>query len=150
MIAAAYIDTSALLRLFFEGEDSNLVSKAIQTTVALYASRLVLSEARVTFARGLREGRVSPADYRELLDGLDDFWEAEIQPLEVGEAVFQCAEHVAERVAIRALDAIHLGHARILRRELALSDTLAIISCDRRLLQAAVTLGFETPIPPEF
>jgi len=150
VIAAAYIDTSALLRLFFEGEDSNLVSQAIQNTVTLYASRLVLSEARVTFARGLREGRMSPDDYRESLDGLDDFWEAEIQPLEIDEAVFQSAERVAERVAIRTLDAIHLGHARMLRRELAMTGKLAIISCDRRLLQAAATLGFETPIPPDF
>lgn len=148
MIAAAYLDSSALLRLFFEASDSEIVALAVRDAAALFSSRMALTEVRVALSRARRDARLSPEDYRVTLDALDDFWEAEIQPLEVTEPVIQSAEHVAERVSLRTSDALHLGHARLLRKELAPNASLAVIACDQRLLQAAATLGFATPIPP--
>ena len=148
MIPSAYLDTSAFLRLFLQEVESDVVAAAVQGVTTLFASRLVLTEARVTLARAQRDGRLSPQDYRVTLDAVDLFWEAEIEVVELTEESFISAEHVAEIQTLRTLDALHLGTARLLRKELALTASIAFIACDNRLLQAAATLGFPTPIPP--
>lgn len=148
MIAAAYLDTSALLRLFLQEKDSDLVANVVKDVTALYASRLVLAEARISLSRARRESRLTPEDHRAVQDALEDFWTAEIEPLEISETVFTNAEQISERLSLRTLDALHLASARILRRELAPNASLAFIACDQRLLEAAQTIQFLLPIPP--
>jgi len=48
---------------------------------------------------------------------------------------------------LRTLDALHVGAARTQRLG-SRPEAMAFISCDLRLLKAAASIGFLTPIPP--
>jgi uncharacterized protein len=146
MSGAAYIDTSAFLRLFLEEPESTQVARALQDASELFALRLVLTEARVALERLRREGRLSPEDHARTMDAVGLYWETEIQVVEMSEDVHGSAERVATiQPGLRTLDALHLGAARVLRDELR-PTPVAFIACDNRLLRAASAIGFDTPI----
>ncbi len=148
MSGVAYLDTSAFLRLFLDEPESGQVSQAVQEPTELHALRLVLTEARVSLERLRREGRLTTEDHASTMDAVDLYWETQIQVVEMSEEVFLSAERVATlQPGLRTLDALHLGAARILRDELR-PTPVAFIGCDHRLLRAASTIGFSTPIPP--
>lgn len=152
MSGVAYIDTSAFLRLFLEEPDSEQVSKAVEDPAEIYALRLVLTEARVTLERLRREGRLSEEAFTRTMDAVEFYWETQIQVVDLTEDAYLSAEWMAStQPGLRTLDALHLGAARTLRKELRKdlrTAAVAFISCDNRQLQAARTVQFNTPIAP--
>jgi predicted nucleic acid-binding protein len=148
MMPVAYLDTSAFLKLFLDEPESELVAKAVEDSAELIALRLVLTEARVTLARLHRDGQLDRSQYLTTLDAVASYWETQVQVLEWTEEVFRSAEHLAEtQPGLRTLDALHVGAARTQRLG-SRPEAMAFISCDLRLLKAAASIGFLTPIPP--
>jgi hypothetical protein len=144
----AYIDTSAFLRLFLEETDSEQVSKAVQEAEELCALRLVLTEARVTMERLRRDGRLNEEDFIRTLDALELYWETQIQVVDLSEDAYLSAEWISSKQpGLRTLDALHLGAARILRKQVR-PVPVSFISCDNRQRRAALTVQFDTPISP--
>ena len=143
MSSIAYLDTSAFLRIFLDEPDSDQVSKALQGPTEIFALRLVLTEARVTLARLKRSGRISQEEYRQLLESVALYWETEIQCMEMDEKVFDSAEHMAEiQPGLRTLDALHVGAARVLRKDMR-PEQVVFIGCDQRLVRSAATIGMQ-------
>lgn len=102
-------------------------------------SRLSFVECHASFARGLRDGRLTGREVAALKDHLGRRW-ADLVVVEFDGPVGERAAELAHNYWLRASDAIHLASAS----ELA-GDTPGLVrfACwDRRLWDAAAALGF--------
>jgi predicted nucleic acid-binding protein len=144
----AYIDTSAFLKLFLNEGNSAEVVAAARKPEELWALRLVLTEARITLERARKDGRLTHETFAAITEAVNDFWDTEIQVLDLSEETHVAAERIAARQpGLRTLDALHVGAARQMQKDLP-QVRVELLACDQRLLAAAAAAGLGTPIPP--
>jgi predicted nucleic acid-binding protein len=145
----AYIDTSAFLKLFLEEGNSAEVVAAAREPEELWALRLVLTESRITLERARKDGRLTQDAFAALTEAVNDFWDTEIQVLDLTEETYQAAERIATRQpGLRTLDALHVGAARLMQKDLP-QVRVHLLATDNRLLMAAAAAGLGTPIAPK-
>jgi hypothetical protein len=148
VITLAYLDTSAFLKLFLEEGHSAEVAAAAQKPDELWALRLVLTESRITLERARKEGRLTQGAFAAVSESVSDFWDAEIQVLDMTEDTFLAAERIAaKQPGLRTLDALHVGAARLMQKDFP-QARVELLACDNRLLLAAAGAGIATPILP--
>jgi uncharacterized protein len=134
-----YAETSAVLRWLFNEEAAEQILEDLQKAAKVVCSRLTLIETRRVIRRAATESRITE---QEAIDLITIFEQAAAQwaILEVSAAVAQRAEGAFAVEPVRALDAIHLASALILRESL---PGLFIISTDERIRSNALQLGFD-------
>ena len=127
-----YLDSSALLKLLFEGSESAALAQWIseRSSTPMVSSELATVEV-VRAARRL-DAKVVPAA-RALMSQLD------LIPLHTG--LLDEAADVGELLS-RSLDAIQLASALSIR-----DDLTAFVAYDNRLIAAAETAGIESIRP---
>lgn len=124
-----YLDTSAALKLIVREPESPAFLAAIQAKRPLVASSsLIETELR---RAALRNPAVTQNDVFTLLSSLNIF--------EIGGAVYRQAG-LLPGAHLRSLDAIHLACALLI-------DASAIVSYDKRMLEAAHQVGLPTLSP---
>jgi predicted nucleic acid-binding protein len=131
-----YLDTSALVKLLLRDEDDRETARTLIAAMdASFTSRIAYPEARAALAAARRAGRLAPRAYPSALRDLDravgSFRIVELHP-----ALARAAGDIAERFALRALDAVHLASALALGG----SDTV-VVTWDRTLASAAAAAG---------
>ena len=131
----AYLDTSAVVKLYVEEGGATTVRRAVQDATQVGTSRVTYAEARAAFARRFRERGFASAAYAELLRSFDQEWETYVR-LDVTEPLIQLAGDLAERHALRAYDAIQLASALTLQRDLHATQ-VGFVAADGHLLKAA-------------
>jgi predicted nucleic acid-binding protein len=99
------------------------------------SSRLLYPEARAAVARAHRDTRITTRQLREARAQVDRLWRG-LERIDVTAGVARAAGDLAEGHALRAYDAVHLASALSLA-----DDELALVSADRRLLDAAAAAG---------
>jgi uncharacterized protein len=105
-----YLDTSALVKIYVEETRSTDVRENVKQAEGLATSGIAYAEARAAFARKRREQGLSRADYRSVVDDLDEDW-ADYFIVDVSEGVVRAAGVLAENHALRGADAIHFASA---------------------------------------
>lgn len=131
-----YIDASALAKLLLrDEEDSEVARDLIAAMDASFTSRIAYPESRAALAAARRAGRLTASDHRMAVRDLDRAI-ASLRIVELHPAVARSAGDVAERFALRALDAVHLASALALGR----SETV-VVTWDRTLASAAAAAG---------
>lgn len=140
MTELAFWDTSAIVPLCLQQRTSSFARQLIRRyKVAAWWAAPV--EARSALARELRNGAVSGSDHREAilkLNKLRQDW-VEVFP---DEPLRLLAEELPGRFALRAADALQLAAACTWTMQRPAGRPF--ISGDKRLLDAAVQLGFRT------
>lgn len=102
-----YLDTSHLVKLYVEEDDSGTVEALVQMADIVATSALAYPEARATFARRRRERLMSPSEHTRVVRQLDADWDRLlILPLSAEGA--QAAGRLADRHRLRGADAVHL------------------------------------------
>jgi predicted nucleic acid-binding protein len=134
-----YVETSALLRVLLDGDES---LRPALSGEALFTSALTFVEAGRAVSRARRERRLDAAEAREAERRLAAF-ERSCDAISLGEDVLRRARQEFPEEPVRALDAIHLASALVLDE--ALGDC-AIVSCDDRVRRSAAALGL--PLVP--
>ena len=146
---ALYLDTSALLKLFIEEDNSahvRTLAHGRAGAVVLFVSRLGYTEASVSLARMVHLGRIHAADLPGHLGTLEKYWEDSVQEIDISEEILRDARHLAQRFPLRTYDAIHLASAREANRMMGSFDgEVRFLAFDANLVQAAKTLGFVIP-----
>jgi uncharacterized protein len=133
-----YFDTSALIPLVVEEPGTPLAARLWDEADRVASSRLVYAEARAALAQAKRAGRLDVSGLRAAVAGLDTLVDG-LDLVEVSTAMVWRAGELAERVALRGYDAVHLSSAA------ALADPdLVVASGDRALLRAAGARGLAT------
>lgn len=135
MSAELYVETSALLRVVLEGDES---VRPLLLGEGRYTSALTFTEASRAIHRARREGRLDARGAREARKRVAEFGRScEIVAIE--ERVLERAGQEFPSEPVRTLDAVHLATV------LVLSDSaiaLDVVSCDRRVRDNADALGF--------
>jgi hypothetical protein len=132
-----YLDTSAFVKLIHKEEGSDRVRGALGQAKAVASSALAKVEVHSALARLRREGEGDQV-LRGWLSSFSDIW-AGMARVSMDRAV-DAACVLCLRHPLRALDAIHLASALLLRAEGGLEVVFA--SWDARLKDAARQEGF--------
>jgi uncharacterized protein len=126
-----YVDSSALLRNYFDEPDSSLAERLLDSDSVLVTSWVTFVEVRRNLARELRGAELREAKDQFAAD-LDS-----MALVAVDEVTCRAAAQIGEQLGVRSLDAVHLASAQ----RLAI-PSLPFITFDLRQAQAARSLGF--------
>jgi predicted nucleic acid-binding protein len=105
-----YLDTSALIKLYVEEDESIFVEDAVQAAETTATSIITYVEARSAFSRRRRDGSLILADYHRVVRELDREWQRYFV-IPVTDSLVKSAGSLAETHALRDYDAIHLASA---------------------------------------
>jgi len=130
----AYLDTSALVKLYVKETGSPAVRAACDRSEALATSRLSYVEARAAAARRVREGGLSRKARARFAENLERDWQR-YAVVEVSEVVCRLAVELAGRHPLRAADALQLASALFLRE--SAGQPVLFLCFDERLVAAA-------------
>jgi predicted nucleic acid-binding protein len=126
-----YFDTSALIPLVVEEAGSGVAGRLWDEADHVVSSRLAYAEARAALAQAQRTDRIDAAGLRRAVTDLEVLI-GDLDLVEVGAAVVHRAGELAELLALRGDDAVHLGSAESLA-----DPDLVLVAGDRLLLRAA-------------
>jgi predicted nucleic acid-binding protein len=129
-----YFDTSALLKLLIEEEESDKAAALWLTADAVDAARIAYPESRAALAAAVRARRLSDHDHDAAVGQLRRRWR-QLNVVDLDQELAETAGDLAQRHALRALDAIHLASA------LAGGRRTLVATWDARLAQAASDAG---------
>lgn len=126
-----YVDSSALLKLYFEESDSSRAEEILSSDPDWITGRLTSVEVRRNLARELVGSDLAAARRQFERD-----W-ANTAVVELTREVCEAAAELAEVTGARSLDALHLGAAKVVG-----GGALPIVTFDLRKAQAARSLGW--------
>ena len=124
-----YVDTSALLKRYFDERDSDVAEQLMATDPVLVTSRLTEVELRRNLAR-LLDGEDLVSTRRQVQDDLDAFALVSLDATTCSEAA-----RIAEQTLCRSLDALHIAAAR------RTGERTVLLTFDVRQAQAARSAG---------
>ena len=131
------LDTSCLVKLYVEEEESLAVREHVERADAVFSSVVAYPEMRGAFRRRRTEGSLSGASTLRVLRQFDKDWAA-MSRITVTDAIAEEAGDLAEVHALRGMDAIHLATAMMVRRETGASVRgVQFLTSDSRLSEAA-------------
>jgi predicted nucleic acid-binding protein len=137
-----YLDTSSLVKLYVQEEDSPKVTDLVRSSTATATSLIAYTEGRAAFARRYRENAFTPGEYEHLVSAFDQDWENYLV-VRVTRELVRLGGELAEKHGLRALGAIHLSSAVTLQREL--SAPIIFSSSDWRLQKASKVEDLKQP-----
>jgi predicted nucleic acid-binding protein len=140
--ATAYIDTSALVKLYLRETHSAAVVELFSAILRATSHEIAFVEVRAALAAANRAGRLPDAQHTISVSNFGQDWAAGMSPVVTDESLLQRAAELAEGFALRGYDAVHLASAERVR--LALPAT-RFVSFDHHLNRAAKLLGFALP-----
>jgi predicted nucleic acid-binding protein len=126
-----YADASAVLKLYVDEPDSGRAVELLGGRTWASGSHTYV-EVRRNLAR-LLAGSALEDSRRAFFEA----W-ADVEVVELTQAVIEASADAAERTGARSLDALHLGAASMA----GAGDGLPIVTFDRRLAEAAGVLGW--------
>jgi len=135
-----YLETSNLVKLYVREADSVEVSKLVSDAEAVATSIIAYAEARVAFARKLRDKGLTEQDHARIKKDLDRDWES-LFIIKLDDTVVRSAGDLAEKHSLRGFDALHLASALELRN--AVSLPVLFSSSDTRLRDSAKEEGLQ-------
>jgi uncharacterized protein len=129
-----YVETSALLRLFLEGDDA---LRPFMEAGTCYTSALTFAEARRAIRRARFAGRLDLAGVQRARQRVAEFerW-SEVVPM--SDRVLQATGEEFPVEPVRTLDAVHLATILLLAETL---PELDLVSTDERVRENARALG---------
>jgi len=125
-----YLDSSALVKLVVREPES----RALRAYLRRHPERISCGLARTEVLRAVRPGGPASVEAaRRVLHGID--------LIRLDDSLLDAAGTL-EPIGLRSLDAIHLAAAQLVAPVLR-----AVVTYDRRLADAAASLGFATVAP---
>jgi predicted nucleic acid-binding protein len=129
-----YLDTSALVKLFFQEPGSKLVVNLLAKADSVITSQIAYAEACSALARRKRDKRLTEVEFETARKHLDELW-PQMDTVLVDEMK---AGQLAIKHVLRGFDAIHLAAALELRTAGDKELEIAFCSFDDRQNAAAL------------
>jgi len=134
----AYMDTSALAKLYIHDEGATLdLSGIIDSFGSVSTSRLTFVETRSALAAARRAGRLTARGHDAAVDHLAAMLTTTFNIIDLTQDVAADAGEIAETFGLRAANAVHLASLRALD-----APAVPLVAWDVRLRQAALVNGF--------
>ncbi len=128
-----YLDTSSLVKLYVEEDESSFVYDLVRSSEITATSIVAYAEARAAFARRFREKAFTLKEHIRLIAVFDEDW-SNYFILNLTGNMIKMAGDLADKHSLRGFDSIHLASALTLRHEL---NSDVIFSCFDNNLQKA-------------
>ena len=141
-----YLDTSALVKRYYEEQGSAWVHSLFQLENVLMVSKVAYAELLAALARKRREKELTEVNFTRAAESFQQEWK-EFVVAEVTEAVFADLLALVKRHPLRGFDAIHLCTALWFHKRLK-ADIL-FVCADRNLCATAETEGFGVHNPEQ-
>jgi predicted nucleic acid-binding protein len=135
-----YLETSNLVKLYVQEEDSGEISELVSNAEAVATSIIAYAEARAAFARKARENGLSDEDHKRIKNALDHDWES-IFVIKLTDSIARSAGDLAEKCSLRGFDALHLASALEVQKAVPLPVLFS--SSDARLREWARKEGLQ-------
>ncbi len=135
-----FCDTSALLKLLVDEDQSDQMRQISTNADAIGVCRISWAETIAALARRKREDPNSSADLEEARQHLIHSWST-FSIIEVNQPLVETAGRFADEFALRGYDSVQLAAAHELH--VNAEQTVVFASYDRRLNQAALLLQLE-------
>jgi uncharacterized protein len=136
-----YLDTSALVKRYFEEPHSIEVAEQWQKADEIATSSVAYAEALASFHRKSREAALDAETLDTISNNFRSDWQTLIR-IQVTDELNTYVDRALAAHALRGFDAIHLASAMILRESFL--ESLLFICFDQRLTQAAKSEGIKT------
>jgi predicted nucleic acid-binding protein len=133
-----YADTSALVKLFVEEENSVATREMLRQAQAMGTGLPTRAELGAALARGARRGLLSEEEASEARRKLKAAWPTWIH-IAVNEDLVSRAEALAWEYRLRGYDAVHLAVALAWQERIA--HPIVLATFDRELWTAARQVG---------
>ena len=134
-MAVAYFDTSALVKLVVDEPGTPIAQRTWNDAEVVVTGRLTYPEARAALAAARRQHRLTAQQHRAALRRFEEAW-AGLEVVEIAPAIARSAGDLADRLALRGYDGVHLATA--LR---AVGSDGVLVTWDRELALAALAQG---------
>jgi predicted nucleic acid-binding protein len=136
----AYFDTSAIVPLVIAEPGSSRARSLWESADRVVSVRLVYPEARAALAHAHRLGRLASRQHRAAVSDLEARHD-ELDLVEIDDDLARRAGDLAETLALRGYDAVHLAAAMTIG-----ADESVVVTGDRLLLSAAAAVGLSTAL----
>jgi len=134
-VPLVYFDSSALVKLVLDEDDSDVAATLWNACDAALSSRLAYPEVCPALAAARRNNDLTASDAAAALDSWETFWES-MRTVELTADVEQAAGALAAEHSLRGADAIHLAGALALG-----TPTVTFAAWDKRLHAGAGAVG---------
>lgn len=135
-----YLDTSALVKLYVDEPDSASIREAIVRAKAVYTHQIAYVEIRAAFAKILGMRRINVEALESIKQAFEQDWMA-IGVVGVNESLIRRAGDLAESLALRGYDSVHLAAAEALHVQKSSGTGFCFAGFDQKLNQGAARLG---------
>ena len=135
-----FCDSSALVKLYLQEDDSGAVRSQAAASELLAVCRIAWVEVMSALARRSRERPQDTAAIATARERFEADWPRYLC-LELTQELAQLAGDYADMFALRAYDSVQLAAADLARREMP--GELQFACFDARLIRAAKVLGIE-------
>ncbi len=135
-----FCDTSALLKLFIDEQDSESMIKARSSSEGIAVCRITWAESMAAFAQRTRFKGANQVGLAQARSMFEQAWPG-FAIADVTQSLVEKAGVFSEAFALRGYDSVQLAAAHQLHEQFALPLTFACF--DRRLNQAAKLLKLE-------
>jgi predicted nucleic acid-binding protein len=136
-----YLDTSALVKKYFEEKHSAAVISAWKSSLAIAVSAVAYAELLAAVYRKASEARLNKELVKGVVSGFQEDWSSFII-VEVDNRLNETIHKAIVRHALRGFDAIHLASALAIAS--AVPDEFLFACYDERLSQAAKAESLKT------
>lgn len=136
-----YLDTSALVKKYFDEKTSAEVISAWKSSLGIATSAVAYAELLAAVYRKASQVKVNKARIENIVGVFKEDWSSFII-VEVDNRLNETIHNVIARHALRGFDAIHLASALTIGP--AISDDFLFAGYDDRLNQAARAEGLQT------
>ena len=136
-----YLDTSALVKRYFQEPFSEAVSEKWRTAEVIVTSSVAYAETMATIFRKRNESGIDNETIQKIIHAFRQDWGSLIR-VEVTDSLNKHIDHVIRKYPLRGFDAIHLSSALLIIEKLPQKFFFACF--DMRLNQAAFQENMET------
>jgi uncharacterized protein len=146
-----YLDTSVLVKRYFQEVGSKVVNSRFERGEIIYTSVLTFAEVHAAIGRKYRVGELNTKEKKMLIDEFQADWFFSLNILELTTVTMIALPSVCEQYSLRASDAVHLSAAFWLKdairiRAKGFEDSANVVEfgvSDGQLSKAALKCGFQ-------
>jgi len=142
-----YSDTSALMKLFVQEQQSDVVSDAVRLAAQVVVSQITWVEMCAALALKQRTRQIDAPQAIQALKELRQEW-GRYNRLAVDDAIITSAGELAQTFGLRAYDSLQLASAQRIFSQAGAAMTFCCF--DKQLNSAASALGISVLIPIPF
>jgi predicted nucleic acid-binding protein len=136
----AYLDTSALVKIFINETNSEIVRKVYLESEYIAISNIGYVEFHSAIGRLFRENLIDSEKLLNLKNSFNIHWN-NYQIIDFNKLIQLRASELLYQTELRAFDSIHLASAEFLKKNI--KEKLKFICFDKRLIKAAKPIGLE-------